>query len=105
MELESRSRTTWENAVEVAAMLGEDRTRPHLLVTSAFHMPRAIGCFRKNGVNVIPVPTDYRAETVRFPFVTDEMPNQFLKASLLMKEYFGLAAYYATGRTDALLPR
>ena len=53
MELESRSRTTFENAAEVRKMLGEN-PGPLLLVTSAFHMPRAIGCFRKLGMDVIP---------------------------------------------------
>jgi uncharacterized SAM-binding protein YcdF (DUF218 family) len=105
MELESRSRTTYENAVEVAAMLGEEKTRPYLLVTSAFHMSRAIGCFRKAGINVIAAPTDYRAEPLQFPWIMDETPIQFLKASLLVKEFAGLLAYYVTGRTDELLPR
>lgn len=105
MELEDRSRTTWENAVEVAAMLGEDKHKPHLLVTSAFHMSRAIGSFRKLGINVVPVPTDFRSEPLQFPWIMDETPLQFLKASLLVKECVGLAAYYFTGRIDTLLPR
>jgi uncharacterized SAM-binding protein YcdF (DUF218 family) len=105
MELESRSRTTFENAVEVRKMLGEDASGPLLLVTSAFHMPRAIGCFRQLGMDVIPVPTDFRADEMTFPFLTDEAPNQFLKMSLLVKEIIGLAGYYASGRTSALLPR
>ncbi|HSO46797.1 MAG TPA: YdcF family protein, partial [Rhizobiaceae bacterium] len=86
MELETRSRSTWENAVEVAAMLGADKARPQLLVTSAFHMPRAIGCFRRLGVNVIPVPTDFRADPLAFPWLIDETPNQFLKLSIFVKE-------------------
>ncbi len=105
MELEDKSRTTHENAIEVAKMLGSDKGKPWLLVTSAFHMSRAVGCFRKVGINVVPVPTDFRSEPLQFPWIMDETPIQFLKASLLVKEYVGLAAYYLTGRTDALLPR
>jgi uncharacterized SAM-binding protein YcdF (DUF218 family) len=67
-------------------------------------MPRAILSFRKAGVNVIPVPTDFRAEPLAFPYLTEEAPNQFVKASLLLKEYIGLLAYYLTGRIDALWP-
>jgi uncharacterized SAM-binding protein YcdF (DUF218 family) len=104
MELESRSRTTFENAVEVHKMLG-DTAGPLLLVTSAFHLPRAVGCFRQLGMEVIPVPTDFRADAPVFPYLTDEAPNQFLKMSLLVKEFFGLASYYISGRTNALLPR
>jgi len=105
MELESQSRTTWENAERVAAMIGPERSGPWILVTSAFHMSRAIGCFRTVGIDVVPAPTDFRAETLQFPWLMDESPIQFLKASLLVKEWIGLFAYYATGRTGALLPR
>ncbi len=105
MELEDRSRTTHENAIEVEKMLGATKHKPWLLVTSAFHMSRAVGCFRKAGIYVVPVPTDFRSEPLQFPYVMDETPIQFLKASLLVKEYVGLLAYYLTGRTDALLPR
>lgn len=104
MELENRSRSTFENAVEVAAMLGTDKSKPQLLVTSASHMPRAIGCFRRLGVNVIPVPTDFRADPLTFPWLSDEAPNQFLKLSLFVKEMIGLAAYRLSGRIDAWFP-
>jgi uncharacterized SAM-binding protein YcdF (DUF218 family) len=104
MELESVSRSTAENAIEVARLLGAEKERPFLLVTSAFHMPRALLSFRKAGVNVIPVPTDFRAEPLAFPYLTEEAPNQFVKASLLLKEFMGLLAYFATGRIDALWP-
>lgn len=104
MELEDRSRSTWENAIEVAAMLGTDKSKPQLLVTSASHMPRAVGCFRRLGVNVIPVPTDFRADPLAFPWLSDETPNQFLKLSLLVKEFIGLAAYRLSGRTDEWFP-
>jgi uncharacterized SAM-binding protein YcdF (DUF218 family) len=57
---EAASRTTYENAVLSAALPGVDKTRPWLLVTSAFHMPRAMGVFQKAGWNVIAYPVDYR---------------------------------------------
>jgi uncharacterized SAM-binding protein YcdF (DUF218 family) len=104
MELEDRSRSTWENAVEVAAKLGADKSKPYLLVTSAFHMPRALGCFRQLGINVIPVPADLRSDPVIFPWLTDETPNQFLKLSVLVKEWIGLLAYRLSGRTAELFP-
>jgi uncharacterized SAM-binding protein YcdF (DUF218 family) len=104
MELESRSRTTFENASQVRKMLGEN-PGPLLLVTSGFHMPRALGCFRQLGMDVIPVPADFRADVPSFPYLTDETPNQFLKLSVLVKELVGLVSYYMSGRTNALLPR
>lgn len=104
MVLEDRSRSTWENAVEVAAILGADKVKPQLLVTSAFHMPRALGCFRRLGVNVIPVPTDFRADPLASPWLTDETPNQFLKLSIYVKELVGLVAYRLSGRIDEWFP-
>ncbi|GIL00455.1 MAG: hypothetical protein BroJett030_03540 [Alphaproteobacteria bacterium] len=104
VEFESRSRNTWENAVFVERMTGGDAAGPWLLVTSAFHMPRSLGCFRKVGLTVVPVPTDYRADVMRFPWVTGDIANQFLKMNVLVKELFGLLAYRLTGRIDALLP-
>jgi uncharacterized SAM-binding protein YcdF (DUF218 family) len=105
MELESKSRSTAENAAEVSAMLGTGKDSPFLLVTSAFHMPRAVLTFRKAGVNVIPVSTDFRAEPLAFPYLTEEAPNQFVKASLLVKEFVGLLAYYFAGRIDSPWPQ
>lgn len=58
--LESRSRTTHENAVYTRALLAEHGVERALLVTSAAHMWRAVGCFRAAGVDVIPAPTDVR---------------------------------------------
>ena len=104
MELENRSRSTWENAVEIARMLGENKSKPVLLVTSAFHMPRAMGCFRQAGINAIAVPADFRADVFRFPWITSETTVQFYKTSQLAKEIAGLLAYYLTGRTPTLLP-
>ncbi len=51
------SRTTWENARYVASRF---HPRKVLLVTSAYHMPRAVWCFSRQGIEVIPAPTDYK---------------------------------------------
>ncbi len=56
---ETGSRTTWENAVNVAL---EYRPRKIVLVTSAYHMRRAVYSFQKQGIAVVPAPTDYEAD-------------------------------------------
>ena len=56
--LESRSRSTAENAREVAALLGEGDVQTVRLVTSALHVPRALGAFRAAGLDPCPVPVD-----------------------------------------------
>ena len=104
-EFEPDSRNTWQNAIFTARMLGEDRKKSWLLVTSAFHVPRALGCFRKAGMNVIAVPTDFRADEFSFPWLTGDMAGQFIKMSLFTKELIGLVVYRLTGKMDAFLPR
>src|SRR5262249_37927778 len=57
----SSSRTTYENAVESARLLN-DRDMPRVvLVTDAAHLRRAVACFRKQGLDVIPCGSHYRA--------------------------------------------
>ncbi len=58
---ESASRTTHENAVFSARLPGVDPRQPWLLLTSAWHMPRALATFEHAGWNVTPWPVDYRS--------------------------------------------
>ena len=57
--VDTRSRTTRENAVETERILTARGARSLLLVTSALHMPRAVAAFRKTRLSVTPSPTDY----------------------------------------------
>lgn len=58
--LEDKSRNTHENAVYTREMIRPQPDQRWLLVTSAFHMPRSVGIFRKAGFDVVPYPVDYR---------------------------------------------
>ena len=58
--VETRSRNTRENAVESARVVRERGWQSVLLITSAKHMPRALGCFRKAGLRPDTLPVDYR---------------------------------------------
>lgn len=58
---EDRSRNTAENATLTARLAGVDPKAPWLLLTSANHMPRSMGVFRKAGWNVVAYPVDYRS--------------------------------------------
>ena len=55
---EARSRTTYENAVESKRILGLNASI--LLVTTAYHLPRAVGLFTKQGFVVMPVPCGFQ---------------------------------------------
>lgn len=59
--LETRSRNTHENAVESARIVAAQGWHTLLLVTSAAHMPRALGCFRAAGLEPDALPVDFRA--------------------------------------------
>jgi uncharacterized SAM-binding protein YcdF (DUF218 family) len=103
--MERRSRNTMENAEfskELAAPKSGERW---LLVTSAFHMPRSIGIFRRVGFPVEPYPVDWRTgrsvDLLEFsPFVLDGLE----RTEIAVREYLGLVAYRISGRTSELFP-
>ncbi|AHK43037.1 MULTISPECIES: YdcF family protein [Ensifer] len=102
---EEQSRTTFENARNTEALLTANSLANCALVTSAFHMPRSVGLFRKLGLEVTPWPTDYRTSgtvTPGFDFTQPSLNAQL--ATTAVREWIGLAAYYFGGRTDSLLP-
>lgn len=100
--LETTSRTTIENAINLAS-LDVTRERRWALVTSAFHIPRAIGVFRKAGAEVVAAPTDWRIDEGEH-FLSWSVSSRLTNLDLAVKEYLGLAAYRLTGRTGDLLP-
>jgi len=97
MQFESRSRTTYENAVFTAALPGVDKRRPWLLVTSAWHMPRALATFRAAGWNVTPYPVDYRTGT-RTPWTEYSLVDSLRRWGIALHEWAGLLAYRLAGR-------
>lgn len=103
--LESRSRNTYENAVYTRDLVKPRAGERWYLVTSAFHMPRAMGLFRKAGFDVVAYPVDYRTrgpeDLTRF---FERIPQGLLRLDLGANEWLGLLAYRALGRTDELFP-
>jgi len=103
--LERTSRNTLENA-EFSRALAKPRPGERwLLVTSAFHMPRAVGLFRKAGFPVEPYPVDWRtAGRSGLLWFTNVAPDGLFKTDIAIREWIGLIAYRLTGKTDDLLP-
>ncbi len=97
---ESASRSTFENAQNTAPLLA---TKDILLVTSAWHMPRAVGVFCAAGITVLPYPVDYRSG--RGLSLAPQTSQNLADLSTAVHEYIGLAAYYLSGRTTALFPK
>ncbi len=102
--LEDKSRNTWENALFTKAKIDPKPGERWLLVTSAFHMPRSIGCFRKAGMSVEPWPVDYRvSDPIWEP--NGYYPDGLRRVDMAMREWIGLVAYYLVGHTSALFPK
>lgn len=102
--LEDQSRNTDENAELTSALLG-DEGGTVLLVTSAFHMPRSVGLFRRVGVAVVAWPTDYRSSGEEgFALDLANPVHNMNTVSIALKEWIGLVAYQWTGRIDEVLP-
>ncbi|WP_211101391.1 YdcF family protein [Niveispirillum sp. SYP-B3756] len=102
LRLESTSRNTWENAVNSKPLLPPGGRV--LLVTSAAHMPRSVGIFRKVGIDVVPYPVSYganRLEQWRFGLNLADNLSLLERAAY---EYRGLIVYWLSGRTSALFP-
>jgi len=102
IEMEERSRNTWENAEESVAVAKPQPGEVWLLVTSANHMPRAVACFRAAGFPVVPYPVDYRTPGPRWPVASTAAGLEML--DLAAHEWVGLAAYRMLGRTKQLFP-
>ena len=102
--LEPESRNTAENARFTRDLLG-DGGNTVALVTSAFHMPRSVGLFRAQGVQVLPWPTDYRSTgTEQFGLDLADLGGNLTIASTAMREWIGLTVYWATGQIESWFP-
>ena len=103
--MERRSRNTRENAEFSKQLAAPKSGERWLLLTSAFHMPRSVGIFRKVGFAVEPYPVDWRTggpgDLLTFsPYALDGLE----RTEVAVREYLGLAAYWIAGRTSELFP-
>ena len=105
IEVEGRSRNTWQNALFAKQMAKPKQGENWYLVTSAYHMPRSIGCFRQAGWDVKAYPVDYltggkKSQFSPFYYALDGVTVTDTAA----KEWLGLAVYWLTGRVNTLYP-
>jgi uncharacterized SAM-binding protein YcdF (DUF218 family) len=94
---EERSRDTFENAQFSAATLLRDGVRRVLLVTHAWHMPRARAAFERFGLEVVPAPTGFRGAALAG--IRDLVPRwtALRDCALALHELIGIA-WYAIAR-------
>jgi len=105
LTMERRSRNTQENAEFSKVIAAPKSGERWLLVTSAYHMPRSVGLFRKAGFAVEPYPVDWRTgkreDILAFSSVAVEGLE---RTDIGVREWIGLAVYWLTGKIDDVLP-
>jgi uncharacterized SAM-binding protein YcdF (DUF218 family) len=101
---ETTSRNTYENAVETRRLMQPKPGEVWILITSAWHMPRAVGCFRTAGWTILPYPVDYQTTGHAEAITTLQLNRELMRMDVALREWAGLAVYAAMGRTDALFP-
>lgn len=107
--LEAKARDTYENAVFLKEKLGKlgliGPGARWVLITSAYHMPRAIAAFRAAGFDVEAWPVDYRTRgepALTRPF--DRVSEGLRRVDTATREWVGLFAYWLRGRSGVLFP-
>ncbi|MBZ8132542.1 YdcF family protein [Afifella sp. IM 167] len=104
VELEPDSRNTAENARFSKRLVEPKPDETWWLVTSAYHMPRAIGCFRAAGFPVTAYPVDYRAAADDWLLPFSRIGAGLERTDIAAREWAGLLAYRLTGRVSSLFP-
>jgi uncharacterized SAM-binding protein YcdF (DUF218 family) len=103
--MERQSRNTLENAEFSRDLVKPKPGERWLLVTSAFHMPRSVGLFRKAGFAVEPYPVDWRVgQLVDFRSLSVIAAEGLLRTDAAVREWMGLIAYRLSGKIEQLFP-
>jgi uncharacterized SAM-binding protein YcdF (DUF218 family) len=101
---EEQSRNTYENAKLTYHAIKPGADENWILITTAWHIPRAVGVFHKIGWPVIAFPVDHHThpgDLLRFnPGFTGNLHT----LGIAIKEWTGLAAYWITGKLVVTIP-
>jgi uncharacterized SAM-binding protein YcdF (DUF218 family) len=104
MIYEDTSRTTFENAENSYKLVDPKPGEVWILVTSANHMPRSVGVFRRVGWNVLPWPVGFKTPPSQSVAALGYFVNHLAIVDLAFHEWVGAGVYYLTGRSDTLFP-
>ncbi len=91
---DTKSRDTMENAIYVQEICRQINCKRILLVTSGFHMRRAVRTFREFGFEVIPYPVDIRYEGVYNLYSYFPKYTTLKDSTIALREYIGILYYY-----------
>lgn len=90
---EVRSRDTFENAKYVKEICQKKGFKRVALVTSAYHMPRAVSAFKKVGLDVVPYPTDFKQDRSYNLYSYIPRAGVLHDSYKALREYLGALAY------------
>ena len=102
--IEKKARNTAENVSYSRQLVSPQSNETWLMITTAYHMPRAMGVFCKHNWKVIPYPVDHKtlpSKLYQSEFSLIGHANHLVLAS---HEWLGLLAYYLSGKTHQLFP-
>ena len=102
--IEDRSRSTHENAVFAKELIRPGTGQNWVLVTSAFHMPRAVAAFRAVDWPVIPYPVDFKVDPRTGLRANFNLLDGLGTSTIAGKEWAGLVGYRLRGWTEDLFP-
>jgi len=102
--IEGQSANTFENATLGHRLIKPVSSDNWLLVTSAWHMPRAVGVFRTAGWNIVPYPVDYRTSGSYSLAPAFDTSRGFTLVAMGLREWAALAIYRLRGFTDTWFP-
>jgi len=99
---EARSRSTCASPRATRELVKADSAQRWLMVTSAYHMPRAVACYRAAGWDVTPYPAGFRRGRAPFDF---DLVGNLDDLDHAVHEWVGLLYYRVGGFTNELFPR
>jgi uncharacterized SAM-binding protein YcdF (DUF218 family) len=102
---ESIARDSCEHPARVRELVRPKPGETWVVVTSAMHMPRVVGCFRAAGwTDIVPYPTDFRVVAGDWDRGTFRIADNLALLDSALHEWVGLAYYRLTGRIAEIFP-
>lgn len=102
--IENKARNTAENVSYSRQLVSPQSNETWLMITTAFHMPRAMGVFCQQNWKVIPYPVDHQTIPSKLYQPGFSLIGHANNLVLASHEWLGLLAYYLSGKTHQLFP-
>lgn len=96
---ETKARNTYENGLFSYRLIKPKANENWLLITTAWHIPRAIGVFKQLNWNIMPYPVDHRTQKGYLFRIDLNFSHNLSLLVIAIKEWLGIIVYYSTGKT------